>query len=518
MKRDEYEALIGELIMPRLNVDAYVQDKDYAETIRGLVKNRMAGGFCIFGGTADGVAKAVIELQEIAKNVSEGTPLLFSCDCEFGLPMRLTEGGTEFPDAMAIAKTGDKELARKAGQAIAREMRALGISWNFAPVADVNSNSQNPIINTRSFGENPETVAEFATAFMFGLQSESVAASAKHFPGHGDTSVDSHSELPVIERSWESFESLELPPFKALIKSGVWSVMTGHLAAPKLAEHLDATADEQYLPATLSHALTSTLLREQLGFEGVIVTDALEMRAITEYFGADEAALVAIEAGANVLLLPLDPVSTFKAIKNALTTGRISIEEVKKRIERVRLLKEKTRVDIFSIHPESLAELAEAHNRLANQIAVKAIEITGGLILSGANVVILADSRPDATLKAKMFETLIHPFVSEVKMFTSANWSKDAMEMNSDTILVTLHRARGYVQPANEAVSIRSIVQTMAASFSEKNIVPRGMILFGSPYLDSEFIIGPRFVMKTFSESAASIFAATQRLQQKNAH
>ena len=512
MKENELGAMIGQLIIPRLDIDAYVTNERYAEAIISLVKNRMAGGFCIFGGRAVDVARVVTELQGISKN-TDATPLLFSCDCEFGLPMRLTEGGTEFPDAMAIAKTREPELAYKTGQAIAKEMRALGISWNFAPVADVNSNSQNPIINTRSFGENPDTVAEFASQFMLGLQSEYVSASAKHFPGHGDTSVDSHRELPFIERDFESMNHLELPPFEALVKRGVWSVMTGHLAAPKLAAYFGASGEEQNLPATLSYALTTALLRKHLGFDGVIVTDALEMRAITERFGANEAALLAFEAGTDILLLPIDPVSTFNALVRAVESGRISSDDVRKRAERIHKLKDKTQVDISAIHPERLAEYAPEHLRLAKEIASKAIELTGKVHFDGASMIILTDDRPDAIRKAKAFETMMKPFVSEIKMFTPVNWSQDRMNVDRNTILVTFHRARGYVNPEIAAVSTLFVVREIAARLLQEAIAPRGIICFGSPYLDSEFQTRPEFVMKTFSESTASIEAAAERLQ-----
>ncbi len=510
MSTQEHLALLGELIMPRLDIDSYTKDARYAENISGLVRQHRAGGFCVFGGSAAAVARVVKELQELAA-ASQGNPLLFSCDCEFGLPMRLTEGGTEFPDAMAMAKTGEPELAYKAAQAIGREMRAIGLSWNFAPVADVNSNPHNPIINTRSFGERSEIVAEYASAFVLGLQSEGVAATAKHFPGHGDTSVDSHRELPVITRDWESFRNLELPPFQALIKHGVSSVMTGHLAAPKLAAHFGAPVGEQNLPATLSHTLTTSLLREQLGFDGVIVTDALEMRAITQHFGADEAALLAFEAGADVLLMPHDAASAFDVLVDALDSGRITMNEVQKRAGRIRELKEKTRIEISSIQPERLQEYADEHALLAEEIARKAIELIGNIHLNGAKMIILTDDRPEAIHKSKMFEELMSPFVSGIEIITPAKWAEGTVQMDRDTILVTFHRARGYVNPKMDVVSVPSIVRAMAVLLG--TIAPRGLILFGSPYLDSEFQMSPKFVMKTFSESNASMVATAERLQ-----
>lgn len=498
--------------MPRLEITAYLNDEQYAESVKHLVKNQMAGGFCIFGGSAADVARVIIELQGIAASIGR-TPLLFSCDCEYGLPMRLTEGGTEFPDAMAIAKTREPELSYKTGQAIAREMRALGISWNFAPVADVNSNPHNPIINTRSFGANTDVVAEFASEFMLGLQSEGVAASAKHFPGHGDTSVDSHQELPIIERDFESISTLELPPFEALIKRGVWSVMTGHLAAPKLAAHFGASGEEQNLPATLSYALTTKLLREHFGFDGVIVTDAFEMRAITERFGADEAALLAIEAGTDVLLMPIDPITTYNALADAVKSGRISSNNIQERVDRIQLLKERTRIDISEINPERLVEYAQEHSRLANEIAYKSIELIGNVKLNGASMIILTDDRPDAVNKAKTYETMMKPFVSSIKIITPANWMREPMQIGKDSILATFHRMRGYVNAEIAVVSVPSVVRELAALCN--TIALRGMILFGSPYLDAEFEIPPAFVMKTFSESSASVAAAAERIQQQ---
>jgi beta-glucosidase-like glycosyl hydrolase len=506
--------LLGQLIMPRLEINAYLVDEHYAEKIRRLVQNQMAGGFCIFGGDPAGVAHVVLELQRIAA-ANGNIPLLFSCDCEFGLPMRLTEGGTEFPDAMAIAKTGEPELAFKTGQAIAREMRSLGISWNFAPVADVNSNPNNPIINTRSFGEDPATVAKYASAFMLGLQSEGVAATAKHFPGHGDTSVDSHSDLPVIDRDWERFRAIELSPFQALIKDGVSSVMTGHLAAPQLAAHSGATEEERNLPATLSFPLTTTLLRKEMGFEGVIVTDALEMRAITENFGLDDVSRLAFQAGADVLLMPPDPVSTFNTLIDALEKGRISISEVKKRADRIHRFKERTHVPVSGIQPEHLVEFETEHLNLAKEIANRSVQISGTVLLANAKMIILTDDRPDAIKKAKLYETHLKPFVSDVNVFTASNWSEEKMHIDVDSILVTFHRARGYVNPVSEKITIRTVVREIAGLCSLRGISPRGLILFGSPYLDSEFEMLPSFVMKTFSESNASIIAAAEKLQLK---
>ncbi|HEY3875670.1 MAG TPA: glycoside hydrolase family 3 N-terminal domain-containing protein, partial [Candidatus Kapabacteria bacterium] len=402
--------------MPRLNVDSFLADAGHAEKIVRWVREKKAGGFCVFGGTAQSVAQIVKELRSIKDD------LLFSCDCEFGLPMRLTEGGTEFPDAMAIAKTGETALARKAGAAIAKEMGALGLGWNFAPVADVNSNPKNPIVNTRSFGETPEVVSEYATAFMSGLQSEGVRATAKHFPGHGDTSVDSHRELPIIERSLEEFQRVELPPFHKLIERGVASVMTGHLSAPELAKAFGASEEEAAYPATLSRALTTSLLREHFGFSGVIVTDSLEMHAITTHFGEREAALLSFEAGTDILLMPNDPDVMFDALFEAVQKGRIAPKAVMERVDRIRTLKEKAYIESSSINPARLDTWNEKHAKLSKEIAGKAVEVLGTVDISDAEIIILADERGTATEKANYFAERLLAKAKTSAIYTPQTW------------------------------------------------------------------------------------------------
>jgi beta-N-acetylhexosaminidase len=490
-------AMIGECIMPRLNVEAFENNEAYRATITALLSEHKAGGFCVFGGSPEVVANTTSSLQEVART-SHGTPLIFSADCEFGLPMRFT-GGTEFPDAMAIARTGVPELARAAGQAIAQEMRTLGLTWNFAPVADVNSNPKNPIINTRSFGGDPETVIRFAVPFMEGLQSEGVAASAKHFPGHGDTSQDSHKELPFLNAPYERFEIIELPPFEALINVGVSSVMTGHLAAPQLAQHLAAKGDEAKLPATLSKAMTTRLLRGQLGFDGVIVTDALEMHAITDLFGEEEAVVRSFEAGTDVLLLPPNPNGAFEALTKALNNGRISVADLRERMHRIQKLKQFAKPS--GINLERLSQLVAEHQQLATTIAERAIEVSGSLDITDSDLLVLTDDRVESEKKAELFANNLKSAFRSTKVINIRDWAQQAV--TDTTITATFHRARGYLGGQAESVTMPQVIREIAGESS-----PRGLILIGSPYLDQEFSTPPSFVLKTFSESTASIKAA----------
>jgi len=500
--------------MPRLEVKNFVEDSGYAEKIRKLVREHKAGGFCVFSATPDDLVRTIIELQEIAAR-THGTPLIFSADCEFGLPMRFVGTGTEFPDAMAMAKTGDTKIVFAAAKAIAKEMRALGLTWNFAPVADVNSNSKNPIINTRSFGDDPNVVEKFAAQFMLAMQSESVAATAKHFPGHGDTSVDSHRELPYINKTWDEFNTVELPPFECLIREGVMSVMTGHLAAPNLAKHLGATSEAQSLPATLSFTLTNDLLRGCMGFGGVIVTDALEMHAITKHFGEREAVLLAFEAGADVLLMPHDPEQAFDTIVEAVAEGRITLEEIEKRISRIGQLKLRTSIDPATIGANRLEEFSSEHTKLAEEIARKAISINGNVDIRGAKLLIVSDDRIEALEKAEIFADSMGEFITGVEISTPKKWADRSVvdELNSDTIVAVFHRARGYIGGDSGAESIPKIIAEISESLARRSVTLRGLVLIGSPYLDEEFISQPNFVLKTYSESLVSVNAASEKLQ-----
>jgi beta-N-acetylhexosaminidase len=266
------------------------------------------------------------------------TPLIVAGDFERGASMRLA-GTTKFPHAMAYGAAGDPEATRFAGRFTARESRALGIHWVFAPVADVNNNPGNPIINIRSYGEDPIAVAAHVKAFIEGAHSERdarVLVTAKHFPGHGDTAVDSHMALGRIEADRARIEEVELVPFKAAITAGVDAVMSAHIAVPAL--------DPREIPATVSTAVLSNLLRDELGFRGIAVTDAMDMKGLVEQFEPAEAAVRALDAGADVLLMPVRPEEAINGIMEAVGNGRLSGERID--TSATRLLAAKARVGL----------------------------------------------------------------------------------------------------------------------------------------------------------------------------
>ncbi|NEQ77185.1 MAG: beta-glucosidase [Okeania sp. SIO2C9] len=290
------------------------------------------GGVIFVDGSAIDLATRIQQLQSWAK-----IPLLLAADIEEGVGQRFA-GATWFPPPMAIAaiaQTNPKkaiEYAETMGTITAQEAVAIGLNWILAPVVDVNNNPDNPVINIRAFGETTELVGQLATAFIGGAQKYPVLTTAKHFPGHGDTTVDSHFELPVLPHSESRLAEIELPPFIEAIAAGVDSVMSAHLLIP---------AWDSELPATVSHKIVTGQLRQKLGFNGLVVTDALVMGAIANRYGLEEASVLAVEAGADILLMPLDAEVTINAVCNAVSQGRISESRIDESLQRIWQVKTK---------------------------------------------------------------------------------------------------------------------------------------------------------------------------------
>ena len=273
------------------------------------------------------------QMQKLAK-----VPLLVGGDFERGSSMRVTDT-TKFPYSMAYAAARDVEASREEGLMTAREARAMGIQWLFAPVADVNNNPANPVINIRSFGENSDEVAEHVAAYIDGAHSDpnnSVLVTAKHFPGHGDTTIDSHLDLARLEANKDRIEAVELIPFETAIAHGVDAVMTAHMTVPAF--------EPQEIPATVSPKILTGLLREELGFRGLVVTDAMDMLGLAKQLSMGEASVRAIEAGADVLLMPPDPEVAIRAVLAAVEKGRLTRKRIDQSV--LRVLEAKVRVGL----------------------------------------------------------------------------------------------------------------------------------------------------------------------------
>jgi beta-N-acetylhexosaminidase len=306
------------------------ESEQYKELLRQVEQNHVGGLVVQTRGSPLGTERSQVyptailanDLQRHAK-----IPLLIGADFERGTAMRLDEG-TSFPQAMAVAATGSPQDAYTMGKITALEARAVGVQWVFGPVADVNINPDNPIINTRSFGEDPQRVSEFVAAFVRGVEENGAIATAKHFPGHGDTSTDSHLDLPKVSGDRARLERVELPPFRAAISAGVSTIMTGHLAVAALEPDPD-------VPATLSPKILTDLMRKELGFDGIVVTDALDMAGVTSRYPPGEVAVRAILAGADVLLVPPVTAAAFEALRNTVQSGRLPMARIDEAVTRV---------------------------------------------------------------------------------------------------------------------------------------------------------------------------------------
>ena len=341
LSRMSLDEKIGQLIAVGVNATFLNQDSNSFQTLKHQVDDLHIGGIILFRGPVYESVILVNRMQQLARY-----PLLISADLEAGAGMRFDDT-INFPWNMAVAATGNPDYARRQGEITAREARALGIQHVFAPVVDVNNNAANPVINVRSYGEDPSDVARFAAAFTEGAQAGGVIATAKHFPGHGDTAVDSHRGLPEINVARSRLNAVELVPFEAAVKAGVGSVMVGHIALPQIDssaikplpkavkskptdtdEAGEIIEERATMPATMSPVM-GAILKHDLSFKGIVITDALSMSGLTIYFSQDEAAVRALEAGADMLLKPSDVEAAFRGVRDAVKSGRLT----EKRIE-----------------------------------------------------------------------------------------------------------------------------------------------------------------------------------------
>jgi beta-N-acetylhexosaminidase len=364
------------------------------------IRDDRVGGFIVAGRIRNGnvisaqpfeMAAFINRMQRLAK-----TPLLVGSDFERGASARVAETA-RFPYMMAFGAANDLGATKELGKATAREARALGVNWVFAPDADVNNNPDNPIINVRSFGASPQTVAAQVSAFIDGAHSDPsryVLVAPKHFPGHGDTAEDSHMQLAKLAETKERIESLELVPFRAAIQHGADAIMTAHLSVPAY--------DQIDTPATLSPNILTGLLRNELGFTGLVVTDALEMQAIASSYPQGEAAVRAIEAGADVLLMPTDPSACIRAVMAAVAKGRITRTRID--VSAAKVLAAKRRVGLYRTRAVNLDSLSDQLDErrtdaLAQRVANGAVTLVKDTrhlfpapLLTGSCLVVLGES------------------------------------------------------------------------------------------------------------------------------
>lgn len=362
------EEKVGQVLMPWLPGDYSAFDSDAFAQAAAWVDSSQIGGLIISFASSASPLDAALKLNALQRR--SRLPLLVAADLEFGAGMRLA-GATAFPNVMAIGATGSELDAYELGRVTALEARAVGIHWTFSPVGDLNSNPLNPIINTRSFGEDPEEVSKLVNAYVRGAGEHGLYTTVKHFPGHGDTGTDSHLALPVLQGCWDRLDRLELVPFRAAIRAGATAVMVAHIVYA-----CGAAGDS--LPATLSPAIATGFLRDSLGFRGLVVTDALTMGAIVNRFGPGESAVRAFLAGSDMLLMPADLRWARAAMLAAVDSGRISRARLDSAVRRV--IELKIGAGLFSRRTVLLDSIPlvvgqKAFQNLADDIAQRALTL-----------------------------------------------------------------------------------------------------------------------------------------------
>jgi beta-N-acetylhexosaminidase len=478
---------IGQMIVMPLNGEfANVNGAKFKEMRRQIVDLHV-GGFTLFRGEANSIAVLTNEAQRMAK-----VPLFFSADYERGLRMQLRTG-TPFTTNMGVAASGDVNAAYKQGKIICEEMRSIGANWLFAPVADVNNNPDNPVINIRSFGADPGRVAEFVAAEVRGVREANCLATLKHFPGHGNTATDSHIGLSVISANRAELNATEIVPFKTAIDAGVDSVMTAHLAVPNVAG--DNT------PSTLNPKIVNDILRRDLKFDGIISTDSMEMGAITKAYPNGESAVSAIKAGVDVVLFPPDIDAAVGAIETAVKTGEITEERLNESVER--LLNAKYKIGLFRnrfVDLTAANTAIEKPENIAEAMSVAEKSIT--LLRNEANflplnkdaarktlfVVIAADDDPieGATFSVEILKR--QPNAKIVKLDVRSNGADYALILseakNYDSVIlapfVKRAAAKGTVAlPENQAAFVKQVL-----AIDNKKV---GVIAFGNPYMIRQF-------------------------------
>lgn len=491
----DHNLLLAQSIFPRLNCNQYHTEGEYRDRINRLVDAGSVGGFVVFDGDVDLVRGTLESLQGRA-----GGSLLFAADCEDGVTMRFP-GGTEFPSMMALGHSGDVAATYSVARSIAREMRALGIYWNFAPVADINTNPDNPIINIRSFGDDPQLVTDHVYAYIQGMQDGGVVACAKHFPGHGDTETDSHREMPVIHADRRRLNSVELMPFRHAVRNGVKSVMVAHIAVPAI--------DPEGTPATLSAAITGGLLRDEMGFEGVIVTDALDMHALTNRYSTSEIALMAYDAGCDVLEIPADPEGTLAALTGAFAAKKIKISRVKSSANRIAAIKKWTsgyQDDLQGSHSR------RGHDVIALEAARRSMQVTGRMRKFYPPLVVLAFvDTPDNPKPEEWFGYFSSWYPGEAG---GAIITPDMNDADRAEILDRIDAAGSVILAC--FVKPRGFAGTVGLSSDQRIVAERALskpslvASFGNPYLlaDAE----PNVRIDTFSASSASLAASIEAL------
>lgn len=463
-----------------------------------VVRDHQVGGVIISVGSPTEVAAKLNWMQSLAR-----VPLLVASDLEGGAGFRFggvvhaptnigLGGATRFPSLMAVGAAGEPGLAYEMGRVTALEARAIGVHVAFAPVLDVNNNPENPVINVRSLGEDPARVADLGAAFVRGVQDHGAIATAKHFPGHGDTSIDSHLALPVIRTTRARMDSVELPPFQRAIDASVGGVMTAHVAVPGITG--------ARTPATLERSVLTDLLRGDMGFEGLVFTDAMDMSAVDAGFERGEAAVRAVEAGADVILMPPDIAAAREGIVAAVRAGRLPEARIDESV--LRVLRAKERIGLNRNRMVDIGRVPEvvgisSHLSVAREVAGRSVTVLkdeGGLLpLRGtpnARVYSVVHRRPQDVRAGRAFNSSLRGTYRRLRsVFVDAGaTAQDYARIldrarNMQLVIVSLHVA---VRTASGTVALPGEAVDFVAALARSG-TPHIVVAFGNPYLLEEF-------------------------------
>ena len=520
------EEKAGQLLMPWVLGDFAPEGSEGHERIFNFVEDLKIGGLIMSVGTPFGVAAKLNALQ-----AHSDLPLLVAADLETGAGFRMRGavqmpgtidlgGATDFPSLMAVGATGNEEFAYEMGRITAVEARALGVHVPFAPVLDVNNNPDNPIINVRSFGEDPQQVAEMGVAFVRGVQDNGAIATGKHFPGHGDTDVDSHVGLPVILHDRARMDSVELKPFRRAIDSGMRAIMTAHISVPSL----NGGGRE---PSTLSPEVLTEILRDELGFGGIVFTDAMDMSAVASQFRSGEAAVRALEAGADVILMPASVGGAIEGIVEAVRSGRLTEDRLDLSVMRV--LETKEGVGLHEDRYVSLEEIPSTvgipeHEEVADQIARESIT----LLQNGNDLLPLAGTRSARVMSVsyrRSSDVLAGRYFNRAMRETYPRLR--AIELDGDTSddryqeLRRVAREQAFVVVGTYVTSVN-----VSGSFTlpEELVefvrylgqigVPHTVVSFGNPYLVADFPDVRSYLLAWSGSEASQRAAAAAMLGQ----
>jgi beta-N-acetylhexosaminidase len=490
---------IGQLIMPWVGGEYAAVGSPEFEQVRKWVEDDGVGGLVLSIGEPLAYAAKLNELQSRAR-----VPLLVASDMENGPGMRLSGiyafpsllpqgGGTAFPPVMGLGATRSEQLAFALGEVLGREARAIGVHLVFGPVLDVNANPLNPIINTRSFGENPELVSALATAYIRGARSAGLMTTGKHFPGHGDTDVDSHLDLPTIRAGRAHLDSVDFPPFRAAIAADIDAIMTAHIAEVGV-EGADAP------PATLSHVFMSDILRNEMGFHGLLFTDAMTMGGIAKRYGATEPLILALEAGTDFLLMPRDVPTAIETVLGAVQSGRLSEARIDASVRRV--LTAKARAGLITGRFVNLAAIdrvvdVPANEKIAEEVAERSITLGRDLQnlvplrSAGAHRILsITYAGPSDLIAGSAFDAALrirspHLATARADARTSAA-EYSAIRSRADSADIVIVSA--YVSPTafRGTIGADTSLAGMVDSLARGN-KPVVLISFGSPYLVGAF-------------------------------